>query len=198
MEHLDPGNTSGHSPVQFFLVAVLFSLMLVLHHLLVKTTSVRLAMMTWHPGVTHSFLMILFGMAKTVEQALHLSVPSTTPPGSASSCLRPQLMTSRFVFVLTNSLLRRTLQYNLLNSTFVDKLNSCIGGASAIGSITELGTVICSVVNITCGACCNCFTFHPYYNNHCEITCMYISFVESTVNLKYSLIQHSANLDAVS
>jgi len=27
---------------------------------------------------------------------------------------------------------------------------------------------------------------------------MYISFVESTVNLKYSLIQHCANLDAVS
>ena len=74
-----------------------------------------------HYGSDCSLLMTLSGMAKTVGQIKPVSVPSTTPPGSASSCLRPQLMTSRFVFAVMNPVLTRILQWNLSNSTFADE-----------------------------------------------------------------------------
>ena len=72
-------------------------------------------------GLECSLLMTLSGMAKTVGQLIPVSVPSTILPGSASSCLRRQLMTLRFAFAETVSSLMRILQWNLSNYTFADE-----------------------------------------------------------------------------
>ena len=82
----------------------------------------RLATTTMQIGLECSSLMTLSGMAKTVGHPMPASVPSTILPGSASSCLRQQLMTSRFVFaVIKTFLLMRILQWNLSNYTFADE-----------------------------------------------------------------------------
>ena len=129
MEHLDPGITSGHFLEQFSPIVVLVRVRLLFHHSLAMIISVRLVMTTLHLGMTgRSFLMTLSGMVKTVEQLLvPVSVQQMVPPGSASSCPRPQPTTSKFVFVammVLKTLLMRTLQWNLSNSSFVNKLNT--------------------------------------------------------------------------
>ena len=81
----------------------------------------RPATTTMQIGLECSSLMTFSGMAKTVGHPIPVSVPSTILHGSASSCLRQQLMTSRFVFVETVTSIMRILQWNLSNSTFADE-----------------------------------------------------------------------------
>ena len=123
MEILVPGSTSGLLAVDLrvLIIPVLVFLVLPFHHLLVNTTSVRPATTTMQIGLECSSLMTLSGMAKIVGHPIPVSVPSTILPGSASSCLRQQLMTSRFVFAVMNPVLTRILQWNLSNSTFADE-----------------------------------------------------------------------------
>ena len=122
MEILVPGSTSGPLVVQLGLVAVLVLLMLPLHHLLVKTTSARRPMITVNlNGLECSLPMTPSGMAKTVGHLIPVNAPSTIPPGSVSSCPRPQLMTSRFVFAVKKTVLMRILQWNVSNSTFANE-----------------------------------------------------------------------------
>ena len=92
-----------------------------LHHLSVKITFVRRPMMLGHLGEQLALRsMIPYGMARAVQQLSPASVPSTTPPGSASSFPSPQLMILKHVFVELSQLAMKTHLLSLWNSTFAN------------------------------------------------------------------------------
>ena len=127
MELQDPGTTCGPLLVVFNQVTVHVHILRVSHHMLDRTTSVKLPMMTVN-FQTDGFLMTHSGMVETVgdpvtADPVPVSVPSTVLPGSASSCPRLQLTILKLVFAQNKRPTMRTLQWKSLNSIFTSDLH---------------------------------------------------------------------------
>ena len=115
MDLLEQDNTSGPSLLCLVLVWAGQSLPPTWE----MTTSVRVGILghhglMWSMQVTHS------GMDRAVDPLLAVNWTNHLgwlPPGSASSCPRPQLMILKLVFVGMKGLQMKILQLNLLNFT---------------------------------------------------------------------------------
>jgi len=122
MELQDPGTTCGPLLLSKKVATARVHMcpLRVPHHMLGMTTSVKQAMTTTYMvSLLGGILMTHSGMAKTVEELVPVSVPSTVPPGSASNYPRPQLTILKFVFAHFR---RQTFHWKILKSTFIDDL----------------------------------------------------------------------------